>query len=515
MDTLADLLDQTEAVHGQQTAISIGDNRLSYAELLARARRLAAAITARGVQGGDRVAILAPNGFRYLEVNFACALMGAILVPINIRLAIAEVGDILRRIDCKLLFRSGSSPLPGVAEIVWDNAAAPGGPSPYEAAVAQASPLAGPAPRAGPDAIAQIFFTSGTTGQPKGVCLTHGNMLASGIDAMERLAFARDDVWLHSAPMFHLVDAFAIWGMTLVGGTHVAGQFDAASFGAIVERERVTKTSLPPTLLDWIARERPDLAHDLSSLSLISYGGSPMQDAVFKRCRLVLGCQLLQAYGLTEGSGFVCHEQPGDNPDPDSAVNTVGRPVRHVDVVLIDADGGLVPDNMVGEIALGGPRLFREYWNDPQATRDATVAGWYRTGDLGIRDDAGLYQVVGRKKEMIISGGENVYPAEVVNALLSHPAVHEAAVFGVPNERWGEEVRAVVYVPTGLVQPSREELAQHCRNMIAGYKAPKQIAIWPDPLPKTGAGKIATAEIKAAALRGEPSSRAVTSAQTS
>ena len=509
METLADLIDQAEALHGHSTAVSMGNRRLGYAELFGRARRLAAVIVAQGVKIGDRVAILAPNGFRYLEVNFACTMIGAILVPLNTRLAPAEIGDILRRTGCKLVFRSGSSPLAGVAEILWDDAAPPGGTCPYETAVAQTPPYSGATTRADPDATAQIFFTSGTTGQPKGVCLSHGNLLASGIDALERLEFMRDDVWLHSAPMFHLVDAFAIWGMTLAGGVHVAVPFDPAGFGALVERERITKTSLPPTLLDWIARQRPDQTHDLSSLRLISYGGSPMQNAVYQRCRSVLRCQLLQAYGLTEGSGFVCHERAGDNPDPDTAFNTVGRPVRHVEVALVDAEGEPVPDGAIGEIALRGPRVFREYWNDPEATRDAKVGGWYRSGDLGVRDAAGLYQVVGRKKEMIISGGENVYPAEVVNALLSHPAVHEAVVFGLPDERWGEEVRAVVYVPADAGRPSGEELVRHCRAMIAGYKAPKQIAIWSDPLPKTGAGKIAVADVRAVVVREEPSSRAI------
>lgn len=511
METLNDLLDQAEAIHGDRIAVAIHDRHLTYAELLTRARRLAGAIVARGIDPGDRVAISAPNGFRYLEVNFACAMAGAVLVPLNTRLAPAELDEILRRVDCKLIFRSGAVQSDDVPELTWDEATPPGGAGSYEQGLAQAIPI-GAVARAASGAIAQIFFTSGTTGRPKGVCLTHGNLLASGIDAMERLEFVRDDVWLHSAPMFHLVDAFAIWGMTLAGGAHVASHFDAAGFGALVERERITKTSLPPTLLDWISRQRPDERHDLSSLRLISYGGSPMQDAVYKRCRAALGCALLQAYGLTEGSGFVCHEQTGDNPDPASVYNTVGRPTRHVEVALLDADGRAVADDAIGEFGLRGPRLFQAYWNDPEATRAAHAGGWYRTGDLGVRDDAGLYRVVGRKKEMIISGGENVYPAEVVNALLSHPAVVEAAVFGLTDERWGEEVRAVVYVPAESAQPSAEDLAQHCRRLIAGYKTPKQIAIWPDPLPKTGAGKIATADIRASFTRDASSPRAAGSA---
>ncbi|WP_174292249.1 class I adenylate-forming enzyme family protein [Sphingomonas bacterium] len=496
MKTLVDLLERAEAEHGERIAVSTHDRHLTYRQLFDRSRRLAGAIASRGVRPGERVAIIAPNGFRYLEVNFACALAGAVLVPLNTRLAPAELGDILERVDCQLVFRSGEVTFGDITSIGWHEAAVPDEACGYERALAQATPIISASP-ATAETLAQIFFTSGTTGQPKGVCLTHGNLLASGIDAIERLDFANGDVWLHSAPMFHLVDAFAIWGMTLAGGAHVAGQFDAAGFGALVERERITKTSLPPTLLDWISRQRPDERHDLSSLALISYGGSPMQDAVYKRCRAALGCQLLQAYGLTEGSGFVCHEQAGDNPDPNAAFDTVGRPTRHVEIALLDDDGGTVAAGMVGEFGLRGARLFQGYWNDPEATRAVQSSGWYRTGDLGLSSDAGLYQVVGRKKEMIISGGENVYPAEVVNALLSHPAVIEAAVFGVADERWGEQVRAVVHVPADAPRPSAEELTQHCRSLIAGYKTPKHIAIWPDPLPKTGAGKIATAAIKA------------------
>jgi long-chain acyl-CoA synthetase len=509
MRTLYDLLELVDAVHGNQIAVSTHDVRLSYADLLARSRKLASVIAAYGVAAGDRIAIFAPNGFRYLEVNFASVLLGAILVPLNTRLAPAEIDDIVRRTDCKLLLGQGFPGSHGVEELRWSEAGGPGSSDLYEEAIEQALPHAAPPAGRSPDTIAQIFFTSGTTGLPKGVCLTHGNLLASAVDALERLDFKRDDVWLHSAPMFHLVDAFAIWGMSLAGGAHVAVQFDPATFGGLIEREGITKTSLPPTLLDWISRQRPDLNHDLGSLRLISYGGSPMQDAVYRRCRSVLQCDLFQAYGLTEGSGFVCHEQAGDNPDPEIAYNTVGRPTRHVDIALIDDDGQRVAPGAIGEIVLKGPRLFKQYWGDPAATANAFADGWYRSGDLGTRSAEGLYRVVGRKKEMIISGGENVYPAEVVNALLSHPAVEEAAVFGLPSERWGEEVRALVYTTPDFAAPTNEELSRHCKSLIAGYKAPKRIDFSAAPLPKTGAGKIATAAIRekflvAATARHEP-----------
>jgi acyl-CoA synthetase (AMP-forming)/AMP-acid ligase II len=239
---------------------------------------------------------------------------------------------------------------------------------------------------------------------------------------------------------------------------------------------------------------------------MISYGGSPMQEAVYRRCREALRCRILQAYGLTEGSGFVCHETTADNPDPDSPLNTVGHPTRRTSVALHRDDGCATPTGEVGEVVISGARVFKAYWRDPATTHDAFSGSWYRTGDLAVMDPQGRYRIVGRKKEMIITGGENVYPGEVVNALLSHPAIAEAAVFGLPSERWGEEVHAVVYIaPDCPAAPASEELATHCRNLIGGYKSPKRIDISQLPLPKTGAGKIATALIRETFLNRQAS----------
>jgi long-chain acyl-CoA synthetase len=195
-----------------------------------------------------------------------------------------------------------------------------------------------------------------------------------------------------------------------------------------------------------------------------------------------------------------------DNPDPDTVINTVGRPTRRVMVALHRNDGGPAPSGEVGEVVISGSRVFKSYWRDPVITRDAFAGPWYRTGDLAVMDPQGRYRIVGRKKEMIITGGENVYPGEVVNALLAHPAIAEAAVFGLPSERWGEEVQAVVYIsPDCPVVPASEELARHCRNLIGGYKSPKRIEISQLPLPKTGAGKIATALIRETFLNRQAS----------
>jgi acyl-CoA synthetase (AMP-forming)/AMP-acid ligase II len=229
-----------------------------------------------------------------------------------------------------------------------------------------------------------------------------------------------------------------------------------------------------------------------------------MQSSVYERCVAVLGCRLLQAYGLTEGSGFVCHEKPDDNPDPNAVINTVGCSTERVALMLRNADGQPSGEGEVGEILISGQRVFLEYWNDPKATATAFSGGWYQTGDLAVRDAAGRYRIVGRAKEMIISGGENIYPAEVVNALVSHPAVVEAAVFGVPSERWGEEVRAVVHLVAGAdADISAEDLLAYCRTQIAGYKTPKQIELSAAPLPKTGIGKIAVSAVRQAQILKE------------
>jgi long-chain acyl-CoA synthetase len=481
------VLERAAAFHVHRPAIADGGVRLSYGELARRAVALAGALRARGIEPGDRIAILARNSFRYLEINLACAHAGIVLIPLNVRLAPAEIGRILAVTETKLLLRA----LPfaaGVPQIVWDDAETAGADTDYERLVAQGpvldQPLAGR-----PDDIAQIFFTSGTTGEPKGVCLTQRNLIASALDSIIAMELSAGDVWFHAPPMFHLVDAFAIWAMTLVGGKHVIAHFEPQSFCPLVARERVTKTSLPPTLLDMIVRESPTADHDLSSLDRISYGGAPMPDAVYRRCTAALGCNLLQAYGITEVSGMVCQQVPRDF-EGGGRPNSVGQPVVHVELKVIDADGAPLPPGAIGELAVAGDRVMAGYWRDRAATAAAMPDGWYRTGDLGVCDNEGHYTIVGRRKDMIISGGENVYPAEVENALFTHPAVAEAAVIGVPSEHWGEEVRAIVVLNPGF-RTGPGELIEHCRTLIGGYKLPKKIDISPTPLPKSGPGKIA------------------------
>ncbi|HEY4774976.1 MAG TPA: AMP-binding protein [Xanthobacteraceae bacterium] len=502
MFSLSHIVERAAAYHNRREAVAQDGIRLTYGELTQRAAALAGALVARGTRPGDRVAILGRNSFRYFEVNLACAYAGIVLIPLNHRLAVKEIDAILARTETRLLLQALPHDPRGIAAIAWNDADPPGAANGYEQLLG-----ARPLERAMPTRIgevAQIFFTSGTTGEPKGACLTHGNLVATAWDTVLSLELSGDDVWLHAPPMFHLVDAVAIWGVTLVGGRHVTEHFDPARFAARVRSQRVTQTALPPTLLDMVLRHGVN-RDDFRSLTRLNFGGAPMPEPLFRKLSSAFGCPLTQSYGTTETSGGICQQLPRDLLRHGGRfTNSVGQPLPHINARIADEAGRPLPPGAIGEIVVSGPRVMAGYWRNPPATMAAIPDGWYRTGDLGRCDEEGHYTIVGRRKDMIITGGENVYPLEVENALLEHPAVAEAAVFGVPNERWGEEVRAVVYPnPDARVTP--DELIEHCRGLIGGYKVPKQIEISPEPLPKSGPGKIAKHLLRASSVEKVPS----------
>jgi long-chain acyl-CoA synthetase len=475
---LSRVLRRATRLYGDRLAVSDGRTALTYHQLGDRVGALAAGLRDR-VAPGERVVLLDRNSPRALELNFACAALGAILVPVNTRLAAREIAHIVAETEPVLAIAGDAFAhlVPAGVDTVADDAD-------YEALGARPAPL--PASLHAAADVAQIFYTSGTTGEPKGVCLTHGNLVASAYDAVVALALDRDDVWLHAAPMFHLVDAFAIWGITLVGGVHAIAHFRPEEFADVVAAHRVTITSLPPTLIAMTIQHLEPGDARLSSLERISYGGSPMTEALHARATATLGIDLLQAYGITEGSGFVAHQLPGDG----GAIASAGQPVASVGLRLANDAGEIVDGDGVGEIQIDGPRVMSGYWRRPDATRAVLVDGWYATGDLGRCDAHGHLYIVGRKKDMVITGGENVYPIEVENVLAAHPAVAEVAVFGIPSERWGEEVRAAVVLRAGEAV-TEHELIAFCRSRIGSYKVPKSIDFHRDPLPTTGPGKVA------------------------
>ena len=492
---LSRVLYRAAELYADRHAVSDGPVALTYRQLGERVGGLVAGLRG-GVGPGDRVVLLDRNSLRSLEVHYACAALGAILVPLNTRLAAREIEQIYAETEPVLTLASDrfAALVPAGAEaIVWPDEDSPDAANAYERLASGTAPL--PMIDQPASEVAQIFYTSGTSGEPKGVCLTHGNLVAGAYDGIVLLALNREDVWLHTAPMFHLVDAFAIWSMSMVGGVHAIAHFRPETFADTIASLHVTKTSMPPTLIamasDHIAPGDPRVR----SLVRVSYGGSPMTEAVHTRATAALGVDLLQAYGITEAAGIVSHQLPGDYRRVGTEVErrrlrSVGQAAPSVALRLADDEGAAIEGDGIGEIHIAGPHVMAGYWRRPEATHAAMPDGWYRTGDLGQRDADGHLFIVGRKKDMIITGGENVYPTEVENVLAAHPSVAEVAVFGIPSERWGEEVRAAIVLRVGCTAEESELLA-FCRERIGGYKVPKAIDFRAEPLPTTGPGKVA------------------------
>jgi len=494
------------ALHPDQLAVVDGERRLSYRELGDRAARLAAWLSERGLGRGDRLAVLEVNSHVFLEAYYAAAAAGLVLVPLNWRLAAPELGAILRdsgaswlvaradfadRVDGAL---EGATALRGV---LWVGGAprAPRLPAyAYEelAGGATFSPVA-----IAPDELAHLYYTSGTTGRPKGVMLTHRNVCTHALAAIAELGLHDGDVWGHIAPMFHLADAWASFAVTWAGGRHVmVPAFSAEAALDAIDRGRVSVTNLIPTMLTLMLKHPRARTADLSSLRLLLSGGAPIAPELVRQVLEVLGCEYYQTYGLTETSPYLTLSRPGARhaalpPEALLALKAkTGRPFLGVELRVVDEGGRDVPadDRAVGEIWARGETVTPGYWNLPDETDRAFCDGWLRTGDLATIDADGYLTIVDRKKDMIISGGENVYSIEVENALYLHAAVLEAAVFGLRDEVWGERVvAAVVLCPEG--RASEEELQAWCRERLAGYKVPRRI-VFVDQLPRTGSGKI-------------------------
>ncbi|MDR8394716.1 long-chain fatty acid--CoA ligase [Paraburkholderia sp. USG1] len=474
----------------------------SWREFEARVVRLAGALTGLGYAPGDRIAILALNSDRYLEYFFAMAWGGFIFVPVNTRLAPPEIAFWLTDSGCTGLFIDDAfvgtldqlrTAAPDVGHIIYvgDGAVQPGMLA-YEDLIAQDGTLADSGGSG--DALAGIFYTGGTTGRSKGVMLSHRNIVANAINCAPDFNFSQDTVWLHAGPMFHLADGAASFLVTALAGRHTfIPRFEPSAFLAAVERERVTDTLCVPTLLNMVLNH-PDLSsYDTSTLRTFMYGGSPMPEALIRRAlELMPRTTFVGAYGQTEATPVMTlnsrenHVLTGPNA---KYLNTAGRAVIGCEVQILDPDDREVPHGTVGEICGRGENIMLGYWNQPELTARTLRNDWLHTGDSGYLDDQGFLHVVDRLKDMIISGGENVYPAEVEQALYLHADIVECAVFGVPDETWGERVHAVVRLKDDASAQATDLIA-HCKSIIANYKCPRSVDITCDPLPKSGAGKI-------------------------
>ncbi|MGH9388956.1 MAG: class I adenylate-forming enzyme family protein, partial [Vicinamibacteria bacterium] len=350
------------------------------------------------------------------------------------------------------------------------------------------------------DEIAHLYYTSGTTGNPKGVMLTHRNVVSNAKHQLAEKPWHEGDVWLHAAPLFHLADAWATFVIPWRLGLQVCVPvFEPKSVLEAIAKERVTQTILVPTMINALVNEPTVSSYDLSSVRFMMYGASPMPVELLRKAIPALGCEFYQGYGLTETSPLLTALHPEDHvlEGPSERVRRLascGREITGVRVRVVREDGKEVAPGEVGEIVASGPNIMKGYWRNPDATREAIVEGWFHTGDLATRDEDNYIFIVDRKKDMIISGGENIYSTEVENVLYAHPGVLDAAVIGIPDEKWGERVLAVIVLREGA-QATAEELIGFCQSKIAGYKIPRQVEFRRE-LPKTGSGKIAKREIR-------------------
>jgi long-chain acyl-CoA synthetase len=384
--------------------------------------------------------------------------------------------------------------------ILTDDAAPPAGWLSYEPLLATASPEVPPTP-ATPDDLAALFYTSGTTGHPKGAMLSHANLLANAYHILASGLWQEGDVYLHGCPMFHIADGPTTHAMTWLGGTHVIiPGFRADLALEAIERERVTVTLLIPTMVNFLINHPDVTKRDLSSLRLVLYGGAPMPEELVRRAKQMLPCTFCQAYGLTESAPlltlFPAQERVLNGP-PEQArrLLSCGREVIGVRVRVVDTAGREVQPGEVGEIIAKGPNIMVGYWNNPQATADAVRDGWLYTGDLATVDDEGYIYIVDRKKDMIITGGENVFSTEVENVLYTHPAILEAAVVGVPDATWGEAITAIVVLKAGMTA-TEQDIIEYCRARTAHFKVPRSVDFYEGALPKSGSGKILKRELR-------------------
>ncbi|MEC8531032.1 MAG: long-chain-fatty-acid--CoA ligase [Pseudomonadota bacterium] len=483
-----------------------GDSRLTYRELGRRVNQLANGLRGLGLNKGDRVAILDWNSHHYAEAYYACALMGLTFMPLNSRLAAPELEHIFNDSDARALLLSEpflalyndiKAKAPSLEIFIGiDLSSNHDNIHDYEDLLSKSSDTV-EAANAGIDDIIQIYYTSGTTGDPKGVCLTNANIYCCGLDCLATMDFRLGSVWLHSAPMFHLADAVAFWAVPMVGGTQVSVHFDPDKVLQMIEKERVTITSLPATLIALIANHSDLSKYDLSSLTQIMYGGSPTPLGVLQKAEKIFPSNmLLHTYGITETAGLACCLQPQDHDltvDEDGFFRAAscGPPTSLVDVRVVAANDADIPAGEIGEVVFSGPKIMKEYWRKPEMTAEVLRGGWYHTGDMGFLDKTGHLYLVDRKKDMIISGAENIYSVEVENVISTHPAVKEVAVIGIPHDIWGEQVHAVVVKRAEASELSGDDVIEFCRDKIGGFKIPKSVSFAEGPLPTTGPGKIA------------------------
>ena len=498
-ETLDDFLRRHAAAKPEAIAVSFEGRDISFSDLDLRANRIANGLAAAGLRPGDRLALIAKNSLEWIEVLVGALRAGVVLVAVNWRLAPPEIAYVLEHAAPRALIFD-----PALVELFEHLGSLPdvrlrlGFEAAGFDAWAEAQSSADPRlPIKGGDVALQMY-TSGTTGRPKGVQLTHDNYRAA-LTLIEDFEWAQQkpgEVVLAAAPFFHVNGVNPVL-RALHAGSRLLTVRDFRPEEAIrlIATYGVTRTTMAPAMIQFCLAAAAEGSADLSSLRVVTYGGSPIAGSVLQEARAVFGCSCVQSYGMTESTGGVTFLQPEDHEIGGERLLSCGCPGKGAAIRVVRPDGTPCSPREIGEVFIGGETLTPGYFSDPGATAAALEDGWLSTGDAGSLDEQGFLYIHDRLKDMIISGGENVYPAEVEAALQAHPDVIDAAVVGIPDARWGEAVQGFVALKPGAAINS-EGLRSHCRRLIAGYKIPKAIEIV-DTIPRNPSGKILRRDLRA------------------
>lgn len=502
---LTQTLRRAVQTRGKKTATVFGQRRQTWQQLQLRVARLAAAFRALDVGTEERIAILSLNSDRYVEYFYAVAWAGAAANPVNIRLAALEIAYTLEDSASRVLlvddtFANMLPTLRPLLRTVQHVIFIGDGPLPpdcldYEHLIAAHEPMEDA--NAGGDQLAGLFYTGGTTGKSKGVMLSHDNLVYNALNIVPVMGYDESSVYLHAGPMFHLADMASTFAVTMVGATHcIVSRFDVDDVLATIQRERVTHAMAVPTMVNLLVSSGKIAHHDIASLRRLLYGASPMPEAVLlEAMRQMPAARFTQGYGQTEASPVITTLAPEYHEVGGAKLRSAGRPAYGVEVLILDGEDREVSRGTVGEVCARGLNVMRGYWQLEEQTRETLRNGWLHTGDLGYMDEDGFVFIVDRAKDMVISGGENIFSVEVEGAIYKHPGVQECAVVGIPSEQWGEAVHAIVVPKPGAIVTT-QEIVVHCRGLIAGYKLPRSVEIRSEPLPVSGAGKILKNELR-------------------
>ncbi len=502
---LADIVRNGAADRGDEPALVMDDEYVSYRQLDHRSNKVANGLLSQGLRPGDRVGYLAKNDAVYFEILFGTFKARSVMVGLNWRLAGPEIAYILNDSKTRVLFVGPEfidlvegirDEVPGLETVI--TLSEPHGAWPSYASWMYGQLGSDPHLPSAPDDDTIQLYTSGTTGHPKGVQLTNENYitLMEAGSAAGYADWSPEEVNFVCMPVFHVAGAnIGLLGLAQGCMNVILKDVDPGVILELIEKHKINKMFVVPAVINFLLLHPASKSRDVSSLDMIIYGASPIAEDTIKEAKALFGCDFVQLYGMTETCGAGTYLPAADHDPARGKLRSCGIAPPGIQVRVVDGAGNPLPTGEVGEIVIKGRMVMKGYWNNPSATQKSVIDGWMHTGDAGYTDEEGYLFIYDRVKDMIVSGGENIYPAEVENALFAHPAVADAAVIGVPDEKWGEAVKAIIVLKDGM-SATEQEIREFVRTKIAGYKVPKSVD-FADVLPRNPSGKVLRRELRA------------------